>query len=445
MKINFKLQPAALKGKLERFWSISADKINQIEKTYDAAEGSPVFTVKGKYTRRGWTEWTQGFQYGSSILQFDATGERRFLDLGRTATVRRMAPHLSHFGVHDHGFNSVSTYGNLWRLMGEGRIPESPWERNFYELALKISGAVQAHRWTKTKDGGFIYSFNGPHSLFVDAIRSLRSLGLAHQLNHVLMGEGDRQISLLERLKQHATTTATYCVYYGDGRDTYDVPGRVAHESIFNVVDGSYRCPNSQQGYSPFSTWTRGLAWAMCGFTEQLEFMRATNEESITSLLLKAAKSACDFYIDHASALDGIPYWDSEAPQLYRLGDWQAKPADPFNDFEPVDSSAAVIAAQGLLRLGKYLGAKGERYFQAGLTIIDTVLDEPYLNLNSKHQGLIRHSVYHRPNGWDYIPPKHKVPCGESSMWGDYHAREVALYVQRIIENKRYLTFWGGK
>jgi unsaturated chondroitin disaccharide hydrolase len=91
------------------------------------------------------------------------------------------------------------------------------------------------------------------------------------------------------------------------------------------------------------------------------------------------------------------------------------------------------------------LGAKGVRYFQAGLTIIDTVLDEPYLNLNSKHQGLIRHSVYHRPNGWDYIPPKHKVPCGESSMWGDYHAREVALYVQRIIENKRYLTFWGGK
>ena len=183
----------------------------------------------------------------------------------------------------------------------------------------------------------------------------------------------------------------------------------------------------------------------MCGFSEQLEFMRATNEKNITSLLLKAAKSTCDFYIDQASALDGIPYWDTEAPQLYRLGDWRAKPADPFNDFEPVDSSAAVIAAQGLLRLGKYLGANGERYFQAGLTIIEAVLDEPYLSANSKHQGLILHSVYHRPNGWDYIPPKRRIPCGESSMWGDYHAREVALYVQRIIENKRYLTFWGGE
>src|SRR5258707_2779462 len=104
MKINFKLKPAALKRKLERFWSISADKINQIEKTYEVAEGSPVFTVKGRYTSRGWTDWTQGLHYGSSILQFDATGERKFLDLRRTATAQRMAPHVSRFRVHDHGF-----------------------------------------------------------------------------------------------------------------------------------------------------------------------------------------------------------------------------------------------------------------------------------------------------------------------------------------------------
>ena len=61
--------------------------------------------------------------------------------------------------------------------------------------------------------------------------------------------------------------------YYGEGRDSYDVRGRVAHESIFNMNDGDYRCPNSQQGYSPFTTWTRGLAWIMCGYAEQLEFL----------------------------------------------------------------------------------------------------------------------------------------------------------------------------
>ena len=60
-----------------------------------------------------------------------------------------MAPHLTHVGVHDHGFNNVSTYGNLWRLMNEGRIAEDAWERQFYELALKVSGAVQAARWSQ--------------------------------------------------------------------------------------------------------------------------------------------------------------------------------------------------------------------------------------------------------------------------------------------------------
>ena len=133
---------------------------------------------------------------------------------------------------------------------------------------------MQATRWTPIADGtGFIYSFNGPHSLFADTIRSLRALALAHRLGHVLMGERDAKISLLGRLLDHARATAKYAVYYGEGRDAYDVRGRVAHESVFNTNNGDYRCPNSQQGFSPFTTWTRGLAWIMCGYAEQLEFL----------------------------------------------------------------------------------------------------------------------------------------------------------------------------
>jgi unsaturated chondroitin disaccharide hydrolase len=91
--------------------------------------------------------------------------------------------------------------------------------------------------------------------------------------------------------------------------------------------------------------------------------------------------------------------------------------------------------------LGHYL--KNDRYRRAGLTVLDTLFDEPYLSLDPNHQGLILHSIYHRPNGWDYIPKGSAIPCGESSMWGDYHAREAAIYVQRLCENKPYLTFWG--
>jgi hypothetical protein len=78
------------------------------------------------------------------------------------------------------------------------------------------------------------------------------------------------------------------------------------------------------------------------------------------------------------------------------------------------------------------------------LTVLNALFDEPYLSADASHQGLLLHSVYHRPNGWDHIPPGRKVPCGESSMWGDYHAREVALYAQRLYEKKPYLTFFGA-
>ena len=456
IKIGTKLVPADLTKKLKRFWELSAEKIHLIEKDYDTSKGSPVFTVEGKYTTRGWTEWTQGFQYGALILQYDATGENSLLTLAEKKTVDVMAPHVSHIGVHDHGFNNVSTYGNLLRLMKEGKIPFNEWGKNFYELALKISGAVQASRWTTVKNGGFMYSFNGPHSLFVDTIRSCRVLSLSHSLGHWLQAEGDEKIDLLQRVIQHLESTARYSIFYGEGRDSYDIWGRTAHECIFNVKDGNYRCPNSQQGYSGFTTWTRGLAWAMCGFAEQLEWFDAkendtlfANKEKIIPIMIRAAKATCDFYISNAAA-DGIPYWDTGAPNLNRLGDYSNQPADPFNDFEPVDSSAAAIAAQGLLRFGRYLQQSGDsqggdRYWQAGLTVLNTLFDVPYLSTGSQHQGLLLHSVYHRPNGWDYIPSGSKIPNGESSMWGDYHAREVALYLQRIINKEPYYTFFNIK
>ena len=450
IQIRQDLTPASLEPKIQALFSASAEKLRGIQSTWNPGKGAPVFTIKGEYTSRGWTEWTQGFQFGSDILQFDATGDDSFLETGREHTVRLMAPHITHVGVHDHGFNNVSTYGNLLRLMNEGRITDNAWERHFYELALKCSGAVQAVRWSKIAGGGgYIYSFNGPHSLFVDTIRSLRALAYSHKLGHVLMGENDQKISLLERLIQHSDATAKYSVYYDEGRDSYDVRGRTAHESIFNANDGNFRCPNSQQGYAPFSTWTRGLAWAMVGFAEQLEFIAEVADaeldpfggrDHIEGFLRRAAEATCDFYIENSPS-DGIPYWDTGAPNLHKLGDWGSRPADPFNSHEPVDSSAAAIAAQGLLRLGRY--TQDDRYWQAGLTVCNSLFDEPYLSLDPSHQGLILHAVYHRPNGWDHAPSDDGVPRGEACMWGDYHAREVALYLLRLTENKPYLRFWS--
>jgi unsaturated chondroitin disaccharide hydrolase len=177
MKINSALTPAKLQPKLLRLFELAGQKIDLIDRTWNPAQGTPVFTIKGKYTSRGWTEWTQGFQFGMALLQFDATGEERYLKLGRAKTLRHMASHVSHVGVHDHGFNNISTYGNLRRLLLEGRATGNSDEIHYTELALKVSGAVQAARYASTNattpwsplaggpgvaPAGYVYSFHGP-------------------------------------------------------------------------------------------------------------------------------------------------------------------------------------------------------------------------------------------------------------------------------------------
>ncbi|MEX2216221.1 MAG: glycosyl hydrolase [Phycisphaeraceae bacterium] len=499
MQIDETLTPADLLPAINRLFELACAKVRAIDKSWDPAQGTPVFTIEGQYTTRGWTEWTQGFQYGCPLLCFDATDDRELLELGRTRTLERMAPHVTHMGVHDHGFNNISTYGNLRRLMLEGRIAANEWELGLYEMAIKASGAVQAMRWSgvavrepsphaaNSTALGYIYSFNGPHSLFIDTLRTTRSLGLAWQLGHVLMHENDKSANLLKRSVLHGLCTNQFIVCHGDTEHAYDVNGRTAHEGVFNRNDGSFRTRATQQGYSPFSTWTRGLAWAMCGYAEELEFIASIDpaafqaacglaHDAVMRAYEDAACATCDHYLSGASASDGIPYWDDGAPNLHKLGDWRDRAAEPFNDHEPVDSSAAAIAAQGLIRLGapsRQGGAEGERisaqrsslqgrapmappyrdgapgsapanhYLHAGLTIARTLLDEPYLSTNANHQGLLLHSVYHRPNGWDHVPKGRKVPCGESSMWGDYHLLELALLIKRMAEGG-YVTFFDA-
>ena len=185
----------------------------------------------------------------------------------------------------------------------------------------------------------------------------------------------------------------------------------------------------------------------MLGFTEFLEYLLSMEDPEmglIHSVFLKAARATCDFYMGHTAA-DGIPYWDAGAPQLHQLGRYQERPSDPFNDFEPVDSSAAAIGAQGLIRLGRILEKSdpeaASEYLEAGLTTLNTLLSDPYLSVSDSHQGILLHSVYHRPNGWDHIPEGQKVPCGESSMWGDYHMTELCYLVEQMNRGAYYTFF----
>ena len=518
MKIDPQLTAESLLPDTDRLFRLAADKCRRLDESWDPANGTPVFTVDGTYTTRGWTEWTQGFVYGNCILTGDALGDQELIDLGRRRTIDHMLPHVTHTGVHDHGFNNLSTYGNLLRLMHEGKLPADSWEQKTYENAIAASGAVQAARWSGTpavdspytagaESLGYVYSFNGPHSLFIDTMRTIRILGVAWQLGHVLMHEGDRAANLLKRSVLHGLTTSHYIVFHGPPEASappsqrqphaagpYNVAGRTAHEGTFNRNDGAFRSRATQQGYSAFSTWTRGLAWAVTGYAEQLEFLHTLDPDafqaacglalpSVISAYERCAQETADHFINGVTAADGVVYWDDGAPGLAAMGDWRGRDAEPYNDHEPVDSGASAIAAQGLVRLGRYLdgksdlkthadaeapakagteasgtahadaeprsgeasgqpGSPGSRYLQAGLTCARTLMSDPYLATDPSHQGILLHNIYHRPNGWDHIPAGSKIPAGESAMWGDYHLLELAHLVKRLGDDGPYPTFF---
>ena len=436
---------------IKRAAELASAKTLRLERRWKVADGAPVIHGWRKIYRAQLDAVDAGLSVWQCADVLRSDRRHDLLAMARRHVVADMAEHLTHTGVHDHGFNNISTYGHLRRLMLAGRIEHNDWELNFYELALKVSGAVQAARWT-----AFPTAATFTPSMAATRCSSTPCAPCASVVWRICLGT---RLWASRTARQSAgqaagpcKTSAEFNIYYGEGRDHYDVPelrGRTAHEAIFNPASGVFRCPSSQQGYSPFTTWTRGLAWAMLGFAEQLEFIqslpkriyrrRPSRQSRACAMLERAARATCDFYIHQASALDGICYWDTGAPQLHLLGDWNRS-----------------RRSLQRLRAGRFLGKRDRRARACSasamclamrsatcrpvLRSLQRLLEEPYLSMDPDHEGILLHSVYHRPNGGTTSPTA-KIPCGESSMWGDYHLLEVMLLVTKLADRVTTLSF----
>ena len=183
IRCDTSLTAAALAPLVRRAAALAVDKARLLRRSWEPSRGTPVFTVSGRYTSRGWTEWTQGFQFGSPSCSSTPPATSDFLGIGRPSTVRAHGParHATSACTTTASTTSAPT-ATCCRLMREGRHRRrTRGSGDFYELALKVSrrGAGRAlDRSIAPDGGGYIYSFNGPHSLFVDTIRSLRALGV---------------------------------------------------------------------------------------------------------------------------------------------------------------------------------------------------------------------------------------------------------------------------
>ena len=173
--------------------------------------------------------------------------------------------------------------------------------------------------------------------------------------------------------------------------------GGTAHEGKFDLDTGEFLGETTHQGWAGGSTWSRGVAWSLYGFTTAY---RLSGEPEFLETALRCA----NYYLDHAAATGMVPYWDfdlpAEAPKLW-------------------DSSAGAIAASGLLDLAEVAGEGAERYQAAALTALGTLCSDRFLAASTPAwEGILLHGVYHY----------HKnLGVDESTAWGDYFFVEALV------------------
>ncbi|MDQ7051572.1 MAG: glycoside hydrolase family 88 protein [candidate division KSB1 bacterium] len=382
MHIDHSIRLTSLKPALERAFDFGLRQLERMVQAWPPDRPAPIHTRNGRWYRPPslWTDWCPGFFAGMMWLAYERTHDPRWRERAERYT-RALEPRKFDRSVHDLGFIFLPTVNRWYELLEK----DDPMRDRLADWLI-TAATVQSFRWQDAGPDPYIYSFNGPHSLFIDIMMNIRLLFRAHQLG------GDE--SLYQKAVRHAFTTEEYLIMK-DGPRIMDQDGAAIHEAIFNPETGEFRNLSTQQGYSPFTCWSRGLAWAIYGFAEAYRY---TGEP----LFLQTAERCAGFYLRHTPD-SGVPYWDYGAPDIPN---------------EPADSSAAAVAAGGLWRLSCIPEAERRQdYRAAALQILATLCSDDYLGAHDpNYEGILRHGEYHRPNNWG---------VDESVMWGEYFFMEV--------------------
>jgi len=371
----------SLKPRLHLAVEHAERQVSGMMEKWPAGQPAPIYTVNGKWFRQRevWTDWTPGFYAGMMWILYEITGKEEWKKcaIGFTTPLEQRKFDRE---VHDLGFIFMSTYKRWYDLLEDGP------EKEKVKSVLVTAGNTQSLRWKETGRDHYVYSFNGPQSLFIDIMMNIRVLFWAYRQS------GNE--NLYNRAVTHARTTRKTIV-----RDD----GAAIHEGIFNPVSGEFRNLSTQQGYSPWTCWSRGLAWALYGFHDAFLY---TGEKEF----LETSELCARFYFDHPVE-DCVPYWDYGAPNI---------------PDEEKDSSAGAIIASAFLSLAETVPERADKYLEGAARLLRTLTSEDYLTHKMEgHEGILTQATYHKPMGWG---------VNEAVMWGDYFFLEAVQKALQLVE-----------
>lgn len=333
----------------------------------DTPGAMPTYTEQGAWVLQDdpWAPtWSGGFLTGMLWILADRGRDRRWWRAQAERYSELLEPRKSDTTTHDLGFVLEPSWGRWYDLDPTPRARDV-----LIEGGRTMAGRLEAA-------GGYLSTWVDPGSTFIDVMMNVGIIFRAADLS------GDP--ALREVALTHCRTTLRYLMR-GDGS--------TIHEGWFDTTTGEFLRAATHQGWRGDSTWSRGQAWAIYGYTTAY---RHTGRRD----MLDAACRAADYYIAHTPG-HGVPPndWNDPAPT------------------HPYESSAAGIAAAGMLRLAATGAREHDRYHSYGLAILRTLRSTRFIAADTDSwQGVIRHGMYHHRNG---------LGVDESVMWGDYYFLEA--------------------
>ncbi len=345
----------------------------------------------GALVTTGIYDWTSGFFPGSLWYIYEITVDERWKEEA-TKWTETLDTIQYWSGNHDVGFMINCSYGNGLRLTGNEayrpvliQTAESLIKR--YDPSVK---SIESWDYRKAWDGTTEWYF----PVIIDNMMNLELLFEASKLS------GDKRFE--EIAIQHAQTTMKN--HYREDFSSFHV---VDYDTLTGEILDRATC----QGFVDESSWARGQAWGLYGFVVCYRYTRDVQ-------YLTFAEHIANYIINHPNLPeDMIPYWDYNVIDPGLTPEWDYDPS--MFDEIPRDASAAAITCSALLELCKYADQKGERYYQAAISMINSLVSPDYLALEGNNRYFIlNHSVGSIPHGVEIDVPL---------VYADYYFLEALI------------------
>lgn len=318
--------------------------------------------------------WTSGFFPGSLWYLYELSGDTVWRNYAEKWT-ESLEPLKTFTDHHDLGFMMYCSYGNGYRLTGKIGYKEII-EQSARSLSTRYSDKTKAIKswniWTSW-DG----ASKGYYPVIIDNMMNLELLIEASKMSD------DKLLYNIALI--HANTTIKN--HFRSDFGTY-------HVVDYDTINGSVRHQATAQGYSDNSTWARGQAWAIYGYTMMY---RETGDKTYLDVAVKAT----DFYLSHLPQ-DLIPVWDFNVGQEGYNPQGRSKAVT--NQSKLRDTSAAAIVCSALFELGKYVDNKG--YTDKAIKMLHNLSSPQYRAQPGANGGFIlMHSVGSIPHGFEVDTP----------------------------------------